>query len=115
MKKYLALYIAPRGEIDKFMALPDDEKAKQMGADMEKWTKWDADHKKDIVDLGAPLGKTKKITKDGATDAKNELTGYTVLQAESYDDAVKVFDGHPHFNFPGSTIEIMELLSIDGD
>ena len=33
------------------------------------------------------------------------------MQAESYDDAAKLFLNHPHFTiFPGDSVEVMECL-----
>ncbi len=44
--------------------------------------KWMGDHKASLVDGGAPLGKTKRVDSKGASDTKNELGGYSVVQAE---------------------------------
>jgi hypothetical protein len=39
--------------------------------------------------------------------------GYTVVRAESQEEAAKMFLGHPHFTiFPGDGVEIMECLPI---
>ncbi len=107
----MAVYLASREEIDKFMAMPEDERNKAGEADMEKWNAWNAEHKDFLVDEGTMFGKTKHITKAGASDSKNEMTGYSIVQAESYDDAVKTFEGHPYFDFPGSSIDLMECLT----
>ncbi|MGZ3710974.1 MAG: hypothetical protein ACXVBE_04425, partial [Bdellovibrionota bacterium] len=60
-------------------------------------------------------GKTKRIDKKGISDFKNELTAYTVVEAESHEAAAKLFLNHPHFAiFPGDAVEIMECLPIPG-
>jgi hypothetical protein len=75
--------------------------------------KWGETHAKSIVDNGAPLGKTKRVTRDGIADIRNNLAAYTIVRAESQGAPVKMFLGHPHFTiFPGDGVEIMECLPI---
>ena len=65
--------------------------------------------------MGAPVGKTKQINADGITDIRNSIAAYTVVKAESYDAAAKLFLNHPHFAiFPGDSVEVMECLPIPG-
>ena len=106
MKKYLAIFL---GSPEKMMAWKPDEAEMKKG--MEQWSKWATDHKGDIVEDGSPLGKTKKIDKNGVTDIKNELGAWVVVQAESHEAAAKMFENHPHFTiFPGERVEVMECL-----
>jgi hypothetical protein len=66
-----------------------------------------------ILDHGAPLGKTQRINPEGFSDTKNEITAYTIVQAESHEAAAKLFANHPHFMiFPGDSVEVMEYLPI---
>lgn len=45
--------------------------------------------------------------------ARNMMTGYVVIEAESHEDAVRLFANHPHFTIlPGQSVEIMECLPI---
>lgn len=110
MKKYFALYLAPIAEVQKMMAnfKPEDgEKA------MAEWGKWMDAHKGAIIDAGAPMGKTKRVSPQGIIDAKNDVTGYSIVQAESHDEAAKIFQDHPHFgNLPGATIDVMEWVEM---
>ena len=58
------------------------------------------------------LGKTKRIEAKGISNTKNEITAYTIVQAESH-EAAAVFANHPHFMiFPGQSVEVMECLPI---
>ncbi len=60
-----------------------------------------------------PLGKTKRVDASGASDAKNMMTGYTIIEAESHEAAARLFANHPHFSiFPGESVEIMECLPL---
>src|SRR5258708_6929718 len=104
MKKFLALYLAPTASFEQAMqGTPED-----MKEGMAVWNTWMSENKKAIVDDGAPLGKTKKVTPEGASDFKNNIGGYMVVQAESFDDATKLFEDHPHYLIEGGWIEIME-------
>jgi hypothetical protein len=106
MKKFLAIYL---GSPESMKNWKPDEATMKRG--MEAWMKWATDNAAVIVDNGSPLGKTKRIDKNGISDTKNELGAWTIVQAESYDEAAKLFENHPHFTiFPGDRIEIMECL-----
>ena len=64
---------------------------------------------------GAPLGKTKRVDSSGASNTKNEIGGYSIVQAESPDAATKLFGkDHPHLQMPGTWIEIIEIMPIPG-
>jgi hypothetical protein len=72
-------------------------------------------HKASVVVQGGPLGKTKRVSTQGISDTKNNMTGYVVVSAESHEAAAKLFEKHPHFTiFPGDAVEIMEVLPIPG-
>ena len=115
MKKFLAVYTGTAGSFDKWQQqFRDDEtrKAKEQ-AGIAAWGKWVGDQGKAILDVGGPLGKTKSVSAAGVADVRNNLTGYTIVEAESQEAAAKMFLGHPHFTFfPGDSVEIMEILSI---
>lgn len=86
-----------------------DERTMKEG--MVAWMKWVTDNASVIVDNGSPLGKTKRIDKNGVSDTSNELGAWTVVKAESQEEAAKLFLNHPHFTiFPGERVEIMECL-----
>ena len=110
MKKFVALYLAPMSAVEQMRkATPE-----QMKTGMDAWKKWMDEHKKALTELGAPLGKTKRITTSGVSDTRNEVTGYSVVQAETHEAAAKIFEGHPHFRMPGASIEVMEAMPIPG-
>lgn len=69
---------------------------------------------KSIVELGAPLGKSLRVTKSGASPVRNELGGYSVLQAESKEALAETLKGHPHFMTPDGYIEVVEIIPIPG-
>ena len=110
MTKYMALYMAPAASVKKFMSLPQAE----MKAALAEWGAWSAAHKADIVDEGAPLNRTMRVDASGASDAKNEITAYTIVQASSLADAAKLFEGHPGTKFEGGWIEVLEFVPMPG-
>ena len=115
MKKFVALYQMPASVIDTWRnTTSDEDKKKAQQEMMHAWMKWMQDNQNSIVEPGGPLGKTKRIGVQGPSDVRNDLTGYTIVQAETHDAAAKIFHGHPHFRMPQATVELMELLPIPG-
>ena len=98
MKKFVALYMASRADFEKMMENSTPEQQKK---GMDAWMKWMDANKSSIVDGGAPLGKTKRVDSNGASDTKNEIGGYSIVQAASPDAATKLFGkDHPHLQMP---------------
>jgi hypothetical protein len=113
MKNYLAVFLGSPDAMKEYMAQDEATRKENDMKGMQAWMKWAADHKGDIVQMGSPLGKTKKIDKSGISDIRNEMGAWTVVQANSHEEAAKMFEGHPHFTvFPGERIEVMECLPI---
>jgi hypothetical protein len=115
MKKFLAVYTGDAAGAKRadWAALSEAQRAEQQRAGIAAWHQWVEKNKNAIVDIGSPLGHTKCASPQGVADSKNNLTAYTVVQAESHEVAAKLFEGHPHFMiFPGDSIEIMECLPI---
>lgn len=112
MKRFLALYTSSASPEEKASAqIPDDVAARGMAA----WGDWMAAHAGEIVDPGAPLGRTKLASQAGVTDTRNDVTAYVIVQAESLDAAARLFESHPHFSiFPGKGVEIIECLPMPG-
>lgn len=111
MKKFLAVFLGSPASFDKWKTMDEEARKEREKAGMEAWMKWATDNRASIVDDGAPLGKTKRVDANGISDIRNEMGAYTVVQAESHEDAAKLFLNHPHFTFfPGEAVEVMECL-----
>ena len=111
MKRFLATYMGSASAIAEWKKMDEDKRKQREAAGMEAWVKWGTVNQKSIVDQGTPLGKTKRISKQGISDTKNEIAGYTIVQAESHEAAAKLFENHPHFTiFPGDSVEVMECM-----
>ncbi|MEK7649846.1 MAG: hypothetical protein AAB367_02725 [Patescibacteria group bacterium] len=108
MKKFIALYMMPASAMAEMMknSTPEDRKAS-----MGEWVEWTKAHK-EIVDIGAPLGKNKRVAAGGTTDISNEIGGYSFIEAESSEAATAIMADSPHLKMPGAYVEIMECLSM---
>jgi hypothetical protein len=115
MKQYLAVYIGTGAKMAQWGKMEEQQRKAREAEGLKAWHNWVAEHSSAIVAMGGPLGKTKQIAPGGVTDIKNNLTGFTVVQAESHDAAAKLFENHPHFAiFPGDSVEVMECLPVPG-
>ncbi|MFC5570199.1 hypothetical protein ACFPN1_09025 [Lysobacter yangpyeongensis] len=113
MKKFMAVFTGSPDAMARWQALDEAERKRREAEGMQAWHQWGERLGDAIVDQGAPLGKTKRVTGDGIADTRNNLAAYTVVQAESHEAAARLFENHPHFAiFPGDGVEIMECLPI---
>jgi len=110
MKKFLVLYKAPLASFEQMMqATPEQQKA-----GMDAWMAWSQKAGSSIVDMGAPLGKSLRVTPSGASPTKNDLGGYSILQAESKEALAATMKDHPHFMMGDGSIEIVEVMPVPG-
>ncbi len=109
MKTFMALYTGSASPETR-AAFRDSDR---VAAAMDAWRRWGERHGANIVDPGSPLGRTKRVSARGIAEARNHVTAYVIVRAESYDEAARMFEEHPHFTiFPGDAVEIMECLPI---
>jgi hypothetical protein len=114
MKKFLVTYLAPATVIDDWKKT-EPAKRKEAEEKMQgEWRKWMSDHTTMFVDKGAGVGKTRRVTAQGTSDAKNDIMLYAIVEAESHEAAAKTFEGHPHLQIPRSSIEVMEIHALPG-
>lgn len=115
MKTFLAVFTGGPDSFERsgWTKLDDAQRKAKEQQGMKAWGDWVTRNQASIVGMGGPLGKTKRASKEGVTDIRNNLAGYTLVQAESHEAAAKLFLNHPHFTvFPGDGVEIMEVLPI---
>lgn len=92
------------------MGANEAEQAEIMGA----WGAWYGMMGEAIVDGGAPFSMSKSITADGTSDgpvSDPPATGYTIIKADSLDDAVAKAQNHPHIRY-GGTVSIYETFEM---
>jgi hypothetical protein len=115
MKTFLAVFLGSVAAMDAWKALPEAERKAKEGAGVQAWHAWVQANQKSIVGMGGPLGKTKRVSRQGIADVRNEMGAFTVVQAETHEAAAALFENHPHFMlFPGDSVEVMEQLPIPG-
>lgn len=115
---YLAVFLGSKTsqKMKEWNSLPEVERQKKQKEGIAAWKAWVEKHKAAIIEMGGPLGKTKKVTLRGIEDESNELFAFTVVHADSHETAAKLFENHPHFTiFPGESVEIMPVLPIPSD
>ncbi|KVR91908.1 YciI family protein [Burkholderia vietnamiensis] len=114
---YLAVFVGSKGSapMKAWLALSEDERRARERDGMAAWHAWVDRHRDAIVELGGPLGKTKRIDTRGVADTANALGAFTIVRAASHDAAAALFEGHPHFTlFPGEAVEVMPILPVPG-
>jgi len=75
---------------------------------MSAWNAWFASIKDKTVDAGAGFMGGKEISKSGTADlpmGMESITGYTIIQAESLDEAAKLASTNPFI----ASIRVYEL------
>ena len=111
MNKYLVVYHAPPSFSEKMMGMKPEDVMTEMG----KWKTWSDTLGDALIDMGTPLGGGMNVMKSGNKTAKREVTGYSMIQAESMNEAMKLMQGHPHLLMDESCeIEIHESAPIPG-
>ena len=81
---------------------------------MKAWMDWMGGLGKALVDGGNPTGPSKTIGAKGKVSAgggSNPVTGYSIVEAKTLDDAVTMSKGCPQIA-SGGTIEVSELTPI---
>jgi hypothetical protein len=110
MKKYLVIYNVPvTGREQMAKATPE-----QMKAGADAWMRWAQKAGKNLLDLGAPLGNSARVTAGRPADHKTEIGGFSIIQADSRDALAALLAEHPHLTMPGTTIDIHEFMPIPG-
>ena len=112
---FLAVFLGSKSSprMAAWNALPEAERKAKTKEGIEAWKAWMAKHPDAIVEMGDPLGKTKKISGQGIEDVSNDMGAFMVVRAASQDEAAKLFENHPHFTiFPGQSVEVMPVLPI---
>lgn len=111
LKKFLFLYMSPvSAEEQMAMAQPDD-----MQKAMQPWIDWFGSVGSNLLDKGMPLGNSKHVTTSGVSASTAMVTGYSMVQAESMDQALEWAKTQPHLTMgEGRSVEVLEVLEMPG-
>ena len=109
MKTFIVIYYAPTSADQNMQADP-----KEMAGVMDAWMAWAKKVGSGMKDIGTPLGNGFQITKSGKdAPSKSNIVGYSIIQAESMDEAKALLKDHPHLSMPGACeIEVHESLPL---
>ncbi len=112
MKKFIVIYHAPVNAIEQTADTTPEQQAKGM----EEWMKWAQKSGDKLVDLGSPLMNGQQISPDGKSKPSSKnVAGYSILQAENIEDAIKLLKGHPHLAWNAEcSIEVHETMPLPG-
>ena len=112
---FLAVFLGSKtsAKMAAWIALPEAERRAREQQGMAAWKARVEKHQAALIEMGGPLGKTKRVDASGIADIGNEMGAFTVVRAASHEAAAKMFENHPHFAiFPGERVEVMPVLPI---
>ena len=106
MAKFLLTYHNPGGAR---IAPTPEQQAKSMDA----WTAWFGQLGAALVDGGNPVGATKTVAANGSVSdgGTNAATGYSIINVNSIDEAVKASQMCPVLQ-DGGSVEVGQLLDM---
>lgn len=105
MAKYVFVYHGGGGA-------PESEE--EGAAVMQAWNEWFGSLGDAVVDIGNPTGASATVGSDGSSSqggGTNPVTGYSIISADSLDDALVLAKSSPQLASGGS-IEVAEALDI---
>lgn len=90
-------------------APPDSEE--EIAKVYQAWSHWLGTAGDKLVDGGAPLGQRKSVSGSEVTDDGSAVNGYSIVSADSIDDAIAFAKGSPHIA-TGGTVEVAEAVQM---
>lgn len=77
---------------------------------MGKWMDWVKGLGPAMINPGTPLGISMTVGVDGANEGfENALMGFSVVDAENMDAALKIAQDCPHLLMKGATLQVAEM------
>lgn len=116
MKEYMLIY---KGGDPQWTIAASEE---DMAAAMERWGAWmeELQQKDQLASGGSPLAYSgKRLAHDGvmtdinASEFKELVTGYSIVKADSIDEAVKLARACPIWEYPDIQVEVREVRLMD--
>ena len=113
MTKFMVLYNNPLSASDVMANATPEE----MKTSMEEWIKWkDAAvaGKTVKIEFGMPLQIVSRILPKGTEESDTQVSGYSIIEADSKDIIEELLKTHPHLKHDGASIDVLEMLSMPG-
>ncbi|GAB3052693.1 hypothetical protein GCM10027053_10990 [Intrasporangium mesophilum] len=101
MAKYMVFYNTTAAMREQMNQIPPE----QAGAGMQEWMTWGERVGGNLVDMGSPL--------ENEGEADVQVSGYSVIDADSAEQLAGFLDGHPH-TAAGGTISTQKFMEIPG-
>ena len=109
MAKFLVLYNSTVTATEVMANATPEE----VQASMAEWIQWrEAASKQAKIDFGLPLQAVGRVTSAGETDSDTQVSGYSIVEAESKDIVLELLKSHPHVQREGNSIDVLEMLSM---
>ncbi|MFK8039247.1 MAG: hypothetical protein AB8B74_13215 [Crocinitomicaceae bacterium] len=111
MKNFLLIYHSPAEATTQMANFTPEEQAEGM----KPWMAWKEKMGSRLVDLGTPMTGLCRMNPDGSeVSLSTEASGYSIVQANSLDDAKLLLKGHPHLQWSDKAgIEIFECHAMN--
>jgi len=107
MKQFVAIYYSPAADMEAMANITPEQRDQIMAA----WMAWKEKAGDAVVNFGAPLMPGQNSTNGNDwTASNNEVSGYSVLQAESMEALQALCVDHPHLQSPGATLGLHEVM-----
>ncbi len=109
MKKFIALYYNTTGVHQEAPEMTEEQAAQALAP----WMAWEKKYGDRVVDMGAPCAPA-SASNDGESwsASKNWVTGYSIVSANSLEEAQTMFKSHPIYAYPGHAVEISECVAM---
>ena len=108
MPKYVFIY-KEENPVD-MSTIPQEEVVKVM----EVWGEWLGSMGKKVVDSGDAFKASGKVVSNtGVAEADNKTSGYTIVEAANFDEALELAKGNPGVP-EGSKVEVYEAFGLEG-
>ena len=112
MPRFLAVYSMKAENLARFRAMPKAEQDAVDAVGLPAWEAWEKRNAASLLDRGGMVGKTVRASKNGIGPYTNDFCGYVIVEAETAEDAARLFLDHPHITiFPGDGVDIMPFLT----
>jgi len=96
MKQFLVTYHAPASAIEQFKNATQE----QIMEATKPWMTWRSNFETNVVNFGARLtsGEDRSIKSEWKS-SESEVTGFSILQAESKDELKEILKNHPQLHW----------------
>lgn len=112
MARFLAVYTMKPEDLAAFRARPKSEQEEIDKVGLSAWEEWRKRNAAAIVATDIMVGKTRRVTRSGVTDAQNHIAGSLIVEAADIAAAAALFQDHPHITiFPGDGVDVMPIVT----